>query len=90
MVFLYYRVVANVACDIQPPKISRPNEGTLYFNVELNPMAAPHFEAGRQSETGVFITTQLEKCFKASKCIDLESLCIIADKKVRNWNVTFE
>ncbi|XP_043268586.1 exosome complex component rrp45 isoform X2 [Venturia canescens] len=79
------RVVANISCDIQPPQSARPNEGKLQIFVELNPMAAPHFEAGRQSEMGVFITRQLEKCFKDSKCIDLESLCIVADQKV--WNI---
>ncbi|KAK0162512.1 hypothetical protein PV327_006285 [Microctonus hyperodae] len=79
------KVVANVSCDIQQPKLSRPNEGMIHINVELNPLAAPHFESGRQSEMSVLMTRQLEKCFKDSKCVDLESLCIVADKKV--WNI---
>ncbi|KAH0555462.1 exosome complex component rrp45 [Cotesia glomerata] len=79
------RVIANVSCDIQQPKLSRPNEGLLYINVELNPLAAAHFEAGRQSEVGVALTRQLERCFKDSRCLDMESLCIVADKKV--WNI---
>ncbi|XP_011311379.1 exosome complex component rrp45 [Fopius arisanus] len=79
------QVIANVSCDIQPPRVSRPNEGMIHINVELTPLAAPYFEAGRQSETGVLLTRQLEKCFKDSRCIDLESLCIVADKKV--WNL---
>lgn len=79
---LWDRVIANVSCDIQQPKLSRPNEGLLYINVELNPLAAAHFEAGRQSEAGVSLTRQLERCFKDSRCIDMESLCIVADKKV--------
>lgn len=56
----------------------------LHINVELNPMAAQHFDGGRQSEISVLISRQLEKCYQDSKCIDLESLCIIADKQVRN------
>ncbi|XP_063979822.1 exosome complex component RRP45 [Diachasmimorpha longicaudata] len=79
------QVLANVSCDVQPPKVSRPNEGMVHINVELTPLAAPYFEAGRQSETAVLLTRQLEKCFKDSRCLDLESLCIVADKKV--WNL---
>lgn len=79
------KAVAQVSCDIHQPKISRPNEGIMYINVELTPLAAQHFESGRQSEAAILISRQLEKCFKDSKCIDLESLCIVADKKV--WNL---
>lgn len=82
------RVVAQVSCDIQQPKASRPNEGMIYINVELNPLAAQHFESGRQSEAAVLINRQLTKCIKDSKCIDLESLCIVVDKKV--WNVRLD
>jgi len=62
--------------------MSRPNEGMIRINVELAPLAAQHFESNRQSEATILISRQLEKCFKDSKCIDLESLCIVADKKV--------
>ncbi|XP_076160074.1 exosome complex component Rrp45 isoform X1 [Ptiloglossa arizonensis] len=79
------RAVAQVTSNIQQPKTSRPNEGMLHINVELNPMAAQHFDGGKQSESSVLISRQLEKCFKDSKCIDLESLCIVADKMV--WNL---
>lgn len=51
-------------------------------------MAAQHFDGGRQSESSILISRQLEKCFKDSKCIDLESLCIVADKKVSNYAST--
>ncbi|XP_058806814.1 exosome complex component RRP45 isoform X2 [Phymastichus coffea] len=79
------KVAAQVSCDIQPPKSARPNEGMLHVNVELNPLAASHFEGGRGSEATAVINRQLEKCLKDSRCIDLESLCIVADKKV--WNI---
>lgn len=79
-----YRAVAQVTCDIQQPKTSRPNEGMLHINVELNALVAQNFDSGTQSELSVLISRQLEKCFKDSKCIDLESLCIIADKMVGN------
>lgn len=54
----------------------------IRINIELAPLAAQHFEGGRQSEAAILISRQLEKCFKDSKCVDLESLCIVADKKV--------
>ncbi|XP_077254858.1 exosome complex component Rrp45 isoform X4 [Temnothorax americanus] len=60
----------------------------IRINVELTPLAAQHFESGRQSEAAILISRQLEKCFKDSKCIDLESLCIVADKKV--WNLRID
>ncbi|KAG7191098.1 hypothetical protein KM043_007132 [Ampulex compressa] len=79
------RAIAQVSCDIQVPKSSRPNEGMIHINVELNPLATGFFEGGRQSEAAILISRQLEKCFKDSKAIDLESLCIVADKQV--WNL---
>lgn len=78
----FYRTIAQVSCDIQQPKTSRPNEGMIHINVELSQLAAQNFESGRQSEAAIMLSRQLEKCFKDSKCVDLESLCIVADKKV--------
>jgi len=43
----FARVMAQVSCEVTTPKQTRPNEGLLYVNAELSPMAAPHFEAGR-------------------------------------------
>lgn len=66
---------------VQPKQI-RPNEGILYINVEVGPMAAPQFEANRQTDLSVYLNRLLEKCYKDSKCIDLESLCIVVEEKV--------
>lgn len=82
------KAIAQVSCDIQQPKTSRPNEGMIRVNVELSPLAAQHFESGRQTEATVLISRQLEKCFKDSKCVDLESLCIVANKKV--WDLRID
>jgi exosome complex component RRP45 len=76
------RVLAQTSCEVQQPKSSRPSEGILNVNIELNPMAAPHFEPGRQSELSVQLNRLLEKCIKDSKSIDLESLCIKTSEKV--------
>jgi exosome complex component RRP45 len=76
------RILAQVSCEVQQPKPTRPNEGLLFINVDLSPMGAPHFEAGRQSELAVQINRLLEKCIKDSRCLDLEALCIVAEEKV--------
>ncbi|XP_057659440.1 uncharacterized protein LOC130895873 [Diorhabda carinulata] len=76
------RVLAQVSAEIQQPKSSRPSEGILNLNIELNPLAAPHFEAGRQSDLSVQLNRLLEKCLKDSKALDLESLCIKMNEKV--------
>ncbi|XP_029706151.1 exosome complex component RRP45 isoform X1 [Takifugu rubripes] len=79
------RVMAQVSCELVAPKESRPNEGILFFNIELSPMASPAFEAGRQSELSVKLNRQLERCLRNSKCIDTESLCVVSGEKV--WQI---
>lgn len=76
------RVLAQVSCEVQEPKISRPSEGLLNINIELSPMGAPHFEASRQTDLSIQLNRLLEKCFKDSKAVDLESLCIKVKEKV--------
>lgn len=44
---MFWRVMAQVSCELVAPKESRPNEGILFFNIELSPLASPAFEAGR-------------------------------------------
>nr|XP_042716020.1 exosome complex component RRP45 [Chrysemys picta bellii] len=48
-------------------------------------MAAPAFEPGRQSELLVKLNRLLERCLRNSKCIDTESLCVVAGVKV--WQI---
>lgn len=79
---IIFRVLAQVSCEIQQPKSSRPSEGVLYINVELSPMGAPNFEAGRPSELSILLNRHLEQCLKVSKAVDLESLCIKVKEKV--------
>lgn len=80
------KVFAQVSCEISTPKASRPNEGTIFINVEMGPMAAPHFEIGLPlSESCIYINRILERTLRESRCVDMESLCIIAEEKV--WNL---
>lgn len=83
------KVFAQVSCEISQPKATRPNEGTLFINVEIGPIAAPHFEVGFPlSDTCIQINRILERTLRESHCIDLESLCIIAEEKV--WNLRID
>ncbi|XP_008285987.1 exosome complex component RRP45 [Stegastes partitus] len=79
------RVMAQVSCELVAPKENRPNEGIMFFNIELSPMASPAFEQGRQSELSVKLNRQLERCLRNSKCIDTESLCVVSGKTV--WQI---
>ncbi|XP_043970995.1 exosome complex component RRP45 isoform X1 [Gambusia affinis] len=79
------RVMAQVSCELVVPKENRPNEGVMFFNLELSPMASPAFEQGRQSELSVKLNRQLERCLRNSKCIDTESLCVVSGEKV--WQI---
>ena len=80
------RVFAYVSCELSTPKPSRPNEGTIFINVEMGPMAAPNFEIGFPlSDLCIQVNRVLERTLRESRCVDLESLCIIAEEKV--WNL---
>ncbi|NXC38392.1 EXOS9 protein, partial [Penelope pileata] len=79
------RVLGQVSCELVPPKPSRAAEGILFCNVELSPMAAPGFEPGRQSELLVKLNRLIERCLRNSKCVDTESLCVVAGEKV--WQI---
>ncbi|KAI8798438.1 exosome complex component RRP45 [Biomphalaria glabrata] len=79
------RVLAQVSCEVGQPKQTRPHDGVLFVNVEMSPMACPSFEAGRQSEEGVELSRLMERCLKESRCMDLESLCIVAGEKA--WHI---
>ncbi|XP_054680983.1 exosome complex component RRP45 [Grus americana] len=82
------RILAQVSCELVPPKPNRPTEGILFFNLELSPMAAPGFEPGRQPELLVKLNRLIERCLRNSKCIDTESLCVVAGEKV--WQIRLD
>ncbi|XP_044285356.1 exosome complex component RRP45 isoform X2 [Varanus komodoensis] len=75
------RILGQVSCELVSPKPNRATEGILFFNLELSPMASPAFEPGRQSELLVKLNRLLERCLRNSKCIDTESLCVVAGEK---------
>lgn len=69
------KVLAQVSCEITQPRATRPTEGVLYINVNSG-------LEKRSSEQVVLLTRNLERAFKESRCVDLESLCIKAEEKV--------
>jgi len=79
------RVLAQASCVVVEPRFTRPNEGVLKINVELTTLAAPKFEGQRNSEESVELGRLLERTLKESRCLDLESLCIVAEEKV--WEI---
>lgn len=80
------RVFAQVSCELTTPKATRPNEGTIFINAEMGPMAAPNLEIGFPlTDSCIQINRILERTLRESRCVDLESLCIIAEEKV--WNL---
>ena len=80
------RVLVQVSSEVSEPKASTPTEGTLHVNFELSPMAAPDAKSySRTSEEFIEAQRSIERCIRDSKCIDLESLCIVTASKV--WTI---
>lgn len=82
------RVLSQVSCEVAQPRGSRPNEGALFLNLELSPMASPSFEPGRFSEYAVELNRLLERSIKETRALDLESLCIVSGEKV--WHIRID
>ena len=78
----------QVTCEVVEPPASRPNEGRLMISVHLSPMAAPHLEQGRGNDIVDELQQQLSRNIKDSKCLDLESLCILAEDSV--WQLRLD
>lgn len=79
------KVLAVATAELVAPYQDRPTEGVLQFFVELSPMASPAFEPGRPSEAAVELTRLLERALRKSGAVDVESLCVIAARRV--WSV---
>ncbi|GFY68911.1 exosome complex component RRP45 [Trichonephila inaurata madagascariensis] len=75
-------VLAQVSSEVVEPKAVSPTEGALHINFEPTPMSAPDVNTSRSSSEFIELQRSLERCVRDSKCIDLESLCIVAGSKV--------
>ena len=79
-------VSASVTGEVTPPAFDRPNEGKLFFNVDLGQIAAPSvYEYGRALPEAASLCNHVERVLRGSKAIDVESLCILGGKSV--WSV---
>lgn len=84
-------VHAQASASIAEPSVSRPIEGMLSIYVTYCGSAAARFAdvAGSAgSDEAVEVTRLLERCLKESRCLDLESLCIVAEEKV--WQIRLD
>ena len=79
-------MLVQVSCTVKQPKITRPNEGLLFIDVQFSPGVSSLFEQNH-SESEIEISRILEKCFVDSKMLDLESLCIQSGEKVFSLRV---
>ena len=75
-----HRALATVTAELGAPRPSRPNEGSLQVAVDVTPTAAAGAE--RSNELSVGLERLLERSLRESRCVDLESLCVVADEKV--------
>ena len=74
------RALATVTAELCAPRPARPTEGALQVAVDVAPTAAAGAE--RSNELSVGLERLLERCLRESRCVDLESLCVVADEKV--------
>lgn len=81
------QVIVGIKLSIGEPYPDSPDEGILSVNVELSPIASPHFEPGPPSEDGIEIARVIDRGIRESKCIPVESLCIESGEKVWRINV---
>ncbi|KAK2871895.1 hypothetical protein FQN49_002719 [Arthroderma sp. PD_2] len=78
-------VLVRISAELTTPRPERDCDGIFTVVVELNDMALPGYEAGRQSELEVNLSRTLDKIVRRSNALDTESLCIA--KGTICWNV---
>ncbi|KAH8304126.1 hypothetical protein KR059_001027, partial [Drosophila kikkawai] len=76
------KVLAQVTCDMGAPTTSRPYEGKLQLNVSIGGVAFLDEMQSTYDQRFLTLNSQLERTFRSSRCLDLESLCVAAEKHV--------
>ncbi|XP_017064468.1 exosome complex component rrp45 [Drosophila eugracilis] len=76
------KVLTNVTCDLGAPTTSRPNEGKLLLNVNLGGVAFLDEVQSTHEPRSLTLNSLLERTFRSSRCVDLESLCVAAEQHV--------
>ncbi|ALC44137.1 Rrp45, partial [Drosophila busckii] len=76
------KVLAQVSCDIGMPTSARPNEGTLFLNVDIKGVSFLDEVQTTHDQRSLTLNSLLERTFRSSRCLDLESLCIAVEQYV--------
>ncbi|XP_030381347.1 exosome complex component RRP45 [Scaptodrosophila lebanonensis] len=79
------RVLAEVTCEIDAPTSARPNEGALFLNVDIDGVSFLDEVQTTHDQRVLALNSLLERTFRSSRCLDLESLCIASEQHV--WYV---
>lgn len=77
--------MVKISAEVTVPFPDRQFDGIFQISAELSPMASPHFEPNRPTETEILLSRLLEKTIRRSGALDTESLCLVAGSKV--WSV---
>ncbi|XP_034108902.1 exosome complex component RRP45 [Drosophila albomicans] len=75
-------VLAQVSYDIGTPTSARPNEGTLHLNVDIKGVSYLDEAQATYDQRSLTLNSLLERTFRSSRCLDLESLCIAVEQHV--------
>jgi len=75
-------VMVGVKLGVGEPYPDAAGEGVLTTSAELNPLAAPEFDAGPPREDAIELARVTDRGIRESKAIDLEKLCIVEGEKV--------
>ncbi|EAS35453.3 exosome complex endonuclease 2/ribosomal RNA processing protein [Coccidioides immitis RS] len=78
-------VIVRISAEVTAPRPERDSDGIFTVSIELNDMALPGFETGRQSDLETQLSRTLDKIVRRSNALDTESLCIA--KGLSCWNV---
>lgn len=79
------RVLAGIKVKPGVPYPDTPDQGTLTTSAELNPLAAPDFEAGPPRPEAVELARVVDRGVRESKLIDFSKLCVTPGEKI--WTV---
>lgn len=79
------RVLAGVKLKVGEPYADSPDKGTLSTAAEMNPLAAPDFEAGPPQPEGIELARVVDRGVRESGVIDFAKLCITPGEKI--WTV---
>ncbi len=79
------RVLAGVKLKPGVPYPDTPDQDTLSTSAEMNPLAAPNFEAGPPQPAGIELARVVDRGIRESGLIDFKKLCVTPGEKI--WTV---